>query len=431
MHPAIPISATAAKTMHPAKAQGPVGKVEAGAPFVESLAASLGVVSVPNHPMPKQAQVVSDPNVAAPMKSMDVVKPAQEIVDKVPVVSVGVGMSKAVTALVKASGEIKTKAADVPGKGATPVAATDAQVVAQAKVQSMPDDVTLPAISVPAVSDANTPLPVAGDVPVAPVIFVGKAASQGAAPIVAKGHKEEAKKVEAATSVTAAALPTTGIVAAVEPVARHEAGHGTVASDASGLAIASATTSANHALTLPSSAPVEKHVEVSGARPLAETGAQATDLRTMTATPNVLEIGLASGSHGWLRVRAELGPAGEVAASVVASSTSAAEGLHKELPAISAYLAEERVGVGSLVVNAMEKGAGAQDSMLSGGSGGASGSQPGPNQRGRELNFPSPDGRRHSGFPESESIGGVVPIAIGQTWMTRGSGSGGWVNVRV
>jgi hypothetical protein len=72
---------------------------------------------------------------------------------------------------------------------------------------------------------------------------------------------------------------------------------------------------------------------------------------TLLVTPNVLEVGVASGSHGWLKVRAELDGSGGVAASVTANSTSATETMHKDLPALSAYLSSESVGVSSLVVN--------------------------------------------------------------------------------
>lgn len=425
MHPAIPIGATTVKTTSSAKTQGTVGKGEAEVPFVESLAASLGVVMVPIQSTPKQ-EVAGNVNVAQQMQSVEVVMPGQEITEKPRVVPVGVGPGKAVTGLVKASGDSKAKASDFSSK----IVANDAPVPAQSQAPCIAEAVA--AIPGPVISDPHAAQPVTVDVPVAPVDSMNKTRNQAAAPILAKGHKVEAKKVESATPAAGAdEVPSAGIVAVVEPVARHEAGHGTIASGAVGVSVASAPTGSNHAPTPPSSASNEKHVEVSSTRPLVDTAPQNTDLRTMTATPNVLEIGLESGSHGWLRVRAELGPAGEVAASVVASSTSAAEGLHKELPAISAYLAEERVGVGSLVVNATEKGAAAQDSMLSGGSGAAGGSQPGQNQRGRESNFPVPDGRRGSALLDSDFSVSVGPMAIGQPWMARGNGSGGWVNVRV
>jgi hypothetical protein len=73
---------------------------------------------------------------------------------------------------------------------------------------------------------------------------------------------------------------------------------------------------------------------------------------TLAATPNVLEVGVASGTHGWVRVRAELQPAsGEVTASVVANSAASAESLHRQLPALTAYLASERLDVSSVVIN--------------------------------------------------------------------------------
>ena len=99
--------------------------------------------------------------------------------------------------------------------------------------------------------------------------------------------------------------------------------------------------------------------------------ARSDDLKTLAGAPNILEVGIDSGTHGWLRVRAELGQTGEVMASVVAGSAGQAETLRREVPAMSSYLAGESVGVSSLVVNAMEQGAReVQDAAMSYGTGG-------------------------------------------------------------
>ncbi len=74
--------------------------------------------------------------------------------------------------------------------------------------------------------------------------------------------------------------------------------------------------------------------------------------RMLTATPSVLEVGIQNGTHGWLKVRAEMADGGVVNASVSAASSAGQEMLHRELPALTAYLQEEKVAVNAVVVHA-------------------------------------------------------------------------------
>ncbi|QHN03916.1 hypothetical protein FTO74_11455 [Granulicella sp. WH15] len=98
--------------------------------------------------------------------------------------------------------------------------------------------------------------------------------------------------------------------------------------------------------------PVSQAAAHDAASPLAYQPGAIPAHETLSATPNVLEVGVASGTHGWVRVRAELQPAsGEVMASVVANSSASAESLHRQLPALTAYLASERLDVSSVVVH--------------------------------------------------------------------------------
>jgi hypothetical protein len=71
----------------------------------------------------------------------------------------------------------------------------------------------------------------------------------------------------------------------------------------------------------------------------------------LTATPTSLEIGVQNGTHGWLRVRAEMTDGGVVNASVSAASSAGQEMLHRELPALTAYLQEEKVAVNAVIVH--------------------------------------------------------------------------------
>jgi hypothetical protein len=73
--------------------------------------------------------------------------------------------------------------------------------------------------------------------------------------------------------------------------------------------------------------------------------------RMLTATPTALEVGIQNGTHGWLSVRAEMADGGVVNASVSATSSTGQEMLHRELPALTAYLQEEKVAVNAIVVH--------------------------------------------------------------------------------
>ena len=73
--------------------------------------------------------------------------------------------------------------------------------------------------------------------------------------------------------------------------------------------------------------------------------------RMLTATPTSLEVGIQSGTHGWLKVRAEMTDGGVVNASVSAASSAGQEMLHRELPGLTAYLQQEKVAVNAVVVH--------------------------------------------------------------------------------
>jgi hypothetical protein len=74
--------------------------------------------------------------------------------------------------------------------------------------------------------------------------------------------------------------------------------------------------------------------------------------RMLTATPSSLEVGIQNGMHGWLKIRAEMTEGGVVNASVSTASSTGQEMLHRELPALTAYLVEEKVAVNAVVVHA-------------------------------------------------------------------------------
>jgi hypothetical protein len=74
--------------------------------------------------------------------------------------------------------------------------------------------------------------------------------------------------------------------------------------------------------------------------------------RTLLATPMALEVGVANGTQGWLKIRAEMTDSGVVNASLSSATSSGQEMLHRELPALTAYLQDERVAVNTVVIPA-------------------------------------------------------------------------------
>ena len=72
----------------------------------------------------------------------------------------------------------------------------------------------------------------------------------------------------------------------------------------------------------------------------------------LNATPRTLEVGIATGSHGWLKVRAEMTNDGRVNALMSSPSLAVQQTLHKELAPLAAFLQGEQVKVGLLSIRA-------------------------------------------------------------------------------
>ena len=89
---------------------------------------------------------------------------------------------------------------------------------------------------------------------------------------------------------------------------------------------------------------------------------------TLAATATTLEVGMPGGTHGWLKIRAEMGSAGEVTAALSSSSSSGQAMLRRELPALSSFLQEERLTVHAVVLDKVAAGAGITGSMQGGSS---------------------------------------------------------------
>ena len=85
---------------------------------------------------------------------------------------------------------------------------------------------------------------------------------------------------------------------------------------------------------------------------LTTTTADAIPHTTLSSTPTTLEVGVSSGTHGWLKIRAELNASGTVDASLTGTNAAATGRLHNDLPALSSFLQDEKVAVGSLNISA-------------------------------------------------------------------------------
>jgi hypothetical protein len=87
--------------------------------------------------------------------------------------------------------------------------------------------------------------------------------------------------------------------------------------------------------------------------------------RTLLTSPSALEVGLPNGTQGWLKIRAEMTGGGLVNASLSSGTSAGQEMLRRELPALTAYLQQERVVVNDVTVHASV--ASAPESQLAGG----------------------------------------------------------------
>lgn len=146
--------------------------------------------------------------------------------------------------------------------------------------------------------------------------------------------------------------------------------------------------------------------------------------RTIVSTPTVLEVGVANGTHGWLKVRAEMTSAGTVNASLATTSTSGQEMLHRELPALTAYLHNERVAVNTIVVQ--QASAAAPD--LHGHTAGTMGD--GRGQAGQNSGQPGGESRQQSARYQEPVYRGWSEGREELPPLVRYVSGGGWLSVR-
>ncbi len=150
----------------------------------------------------------------------------------------------------------------------------------------------------------------------------------------------------------------------------------------------------------------------------------------LATTSKTLEVGMASGTHGWLKIRAEIED-GVVTASLSVRSPATQEMLHHELPSLTAFLQEEKIGVSSVMVR-QTSSAGAEDMSY------GSGMQ----QQGRAAQQNSNGKGDGTAAGSDERVwGSGDQVAMHEMWQgmsdgaaflpTMTAGSGGWLNVRV
>ena len=88
--------------------------------------------------------------------------------------------------------------------------------------------------------------------------------------------------------------------------------------------------------------------DVQHSSPIANAGGSA--VQGLAAGPGQLEVGVLDGTHGWLKIRAEIGTDGSVSA-LLTSNATAHEGLKETVPAMAGYLESESLNVGSIAVH--------------------------------------------------------------------------------
>lgn len=152
--------------------------------------------------------------------------------------------------------------------------------------------------------------------------------------------------------------------------------------------------------------------------------------RTLSASPTELEVGIPDGTHGWLKVRAEMTDGGVVNASVSAASSASQEMLHRELPSLTAYLQSEKVGVNTVVVHPTA-GTGTESRGQSAGTeSGGSGQTPQRSNEGGEQGR----GSLRAAAESAEDVAGYQALhgisEDGTLPQATYSGGGSWLSVR-
>jgi hypothetical protein len=168
-------------------------------------------------------------------------------------------------------------------------------------------------------------------------------------------------------------------------------------------------------------------------------GAEVNPAHVLAGGPGQLEVGVLDGTHGWLKIRAELGTDGSVNA-LLTSNATAHEGLRETVPALSGYLVSESVNIGKIAVHRAPEGeaAGGDMTNANGGSGGRDGRAASPDEGGDRSassttnGFLSANAYSPTQQDMDSSMDGISPAVFGGASAGfSGNGIGSWLSVTV
>ena len=151
-----------------------------------------------------------------------------------------------------------------------------------------------------------------------------------------------------------------------------------------------------------------------------------------TSGPSRLEVGIFDGTHGWLKVRAEITGTGDIATSLTVKAP-AVQALHAAVPEIAGYLQSEGINIARLDVHSapIQTLPGAAGEFLSN-SGSGSGSQREPETP--ESAHGSTEVRNDNQQPENSRQGRCVApgwrmSSLAPIWTQAGACTGGWLSI--
>jgi hypothetical protein len=269
----------------------------------------------------------------------------------------------------------------------------------------------------PAVTNVAAAVPLTSAPASPPVALAGRAAAP---------EKPQAEGIRKANAGVPASHPNFEVGAA--------ASHGVLPSATAVLAVPPSASS--H----PATASVGAEAGLNRARAVEGRGGNA--LQAPASGAAQLDVGVFDGTHGWLRIRAELGTGGAVNASLTASAGAHAS-LRAVLPEMASYLESEAVSVGRIALHRAATGSNAMDTAGERQSGGAprqgAAGEQGPNGGGAQKRS-LPAMEQQTGGPgiaatraavEAWSAGGIRAMqGLGAGWGALAGNSGGWLNVR-
>jgi len=149
--------------------------------------------------------------------------------------------------------------------------------------------------------------------------------------------------------------------------------------------------------------------------------------RTLMVTPTSLEVGVSNGTHGWLKIRAEMADGGAVNTSLSTSSSSGQEMLHRELPSLTAYLQREHVAVNAIVVQPAMAGGSDLRNAFGGAGGSEQGRPPQSDGQGRQR---QQDAANHAPAPAATGAAYRSVTAKDGLPSVSYAGGGSWLSVR-